>query len=230
MIISHKYKFIFIKTRKTAGTSIEVFLSNLCGEEDVFTPIFPSVDSHVSRNFEGFWNVIQDIAVNSRKKEYKNSLIFKHWIKRQKFFNHIPAYLVKSRVSKNVWNSYYKFCVERNPWDKTYSQYNDYKNRLGGELSTYDYFKNYNCSDFFMYTEKGNLIVDEVLDFENLSNDLSRVFNKLGIPFSGDLGVKAKGYDYIKKLNYKDVFNKNEISLIDEIFRKEIEFFKYSRK
>jgi len=39
MIISHKHKFIFIKTRKTAGTSIEIFLSQFCGKNDTLTPI-----------------------------------------------------------------------------------------------------------------------------------------------------------------------------------------------
>ena len=39
MIINHKYKFIFIKTRKTAGTSIEIALSQFCDANDVITPI-----------------------------------------------------------------------------------------------------------------------------------------------------------------------------------------------
>ena len=35
MIISHKHQFIFIKTVKTAGTSIEVLLDSICGPDDV---------------------------------------------------------------------------------------------------------------------------------------------------------------------------------------------------
>lgn len=39
MIISHKHKFIFVKTKKTAGTSIETLLASICGEEDIIKEI-----------------------------------------------------------------------------------------------------------------------------------------------------------------------------------------------
>ena len=60
MIISHKYKFIFIKTLKTAGTSLEVYLSSICGEKDIFTPIFPKIKEHQSRNFRPFFNPFRE--------------------------------------------------------------------------------------------------------------------------------------------------------------------------
>ena len=38
MIISNKYKFIFIKTRKTADTTIEYNLSKYLGNDDIISP------------------------------------------------------------------------------------------------------------------------------------------------------------------------------------------------
>ena len=39
MIVSHKHKFIFIKTKKVAGSSLELALSKFLGEDDVITPL-----------------------------------------------------------------------------------------------------------------------------------------------------------------------------------------------
>ena len=38
MIASFSCRFIFLKTRKTAGTSVELALSPACGPEDIVTP------------------------------------------------------------------------------------------------------------------------------------------------------------------------------------------------
>ena len=39
MIISHKHKFIFIKTFKVSGTSMEIALSRYTGKKDILTPL-----------------------------------------------------------------------------------------------------------------------------------------------------------------------------------------------
>lgn len=39
MLLSHKYKFIFIKTKKTSGTAFETVFSKYLGEDDIITPV-----------------------------------------------------------------------------------------------------------------------------------------------------------------------------------------------
>ena len=39
MIISHSRKFIFVKTYKTAGSSLEIALSKYCAKGDILTPL-----------------------------------------------------------------------------------------------------------------------------------------------------------------------------------------------
>jgi hypothetical protein len=228
MIISHKYKFIFIKTRKTAGTSIEVYLSQYCGIEDVLTPIFPYVEPHAPRNYRGIWNPIREIKSNHGK----NSLwTLKQLIKRRKYYNHIPARILKSRIPKYIWNNYYKFTFERNPWDKALSNYFGYINRTGYNIS-FDNFLNkgkLSCYNFPLYFDDQNnhLMVDEILYYEDIENELSRVFNFLGIPFNGSLNVYAKSEYRVDRKNYREVFTNNQKKIIDDLFYKEINFHKY---
>jgi hypothetical protein len=39
MLLNHKYKFIFLRTGKTAGTSMQLFLSQFCGDKDIISPV-----------------------------------------------------------------------------------------------------------------------------------------------------------------------------------------------
>ena len=52
MIISHTHKYIFIKSLKTAGTSVEAALSKHCGENDMVTPLG---DYWFNRDEKGAW-------------------------------------------------------------------------------------------------------------------------------------------------------------------------------
>ena len=50
MIISHSKKFIFLRTIKTASSSIEIFLSQFCDKNDVLTELFKDEEKFKKKN------------------------------------------------------------------------------------------------------------------------------------------------------------------------------------
>jgi len=227
MILSRKYRFIFIKTAKTAGTSIEVFLSKHCGPQDIVTPIVPSVEGHQPRNYEGFINPIPEIL--ERPGKLFSSL--RHTMMScTKFYNHMPAREVKNRVPTKVWNGYFKFCVERNPWDKVLSHYYMHAAREGGALSLDEYLARGRFPlNYFRYTDRSGekLIVDRLVRYESLLTELPEVFASLNIPFGGTLGVTAKSDYRADRRPYQEAFNDEQRRLIEKAFAKEIELHRY---
>lgn len=177
MIISHKHKFIFVKTRKTAGTSIEVTLSKYCGPNDVVTEINPPEAGHEPRNF---W-IDQDRGV--------------------KFYNHMPATEIRALVGDETWNSYYKFCVERHPYLKTISLFHMHRHHAAGNKAQYTFerwLRPENVpSDFFMYADANDkLMVDRVIRFKDLKGGFAQVCEHLGLPCR-EIEARAKA-DYEK--------------------------------
>jgi len=227
MIISHKYKFIFIKTLKTAGTSIEVYLSQYCGADDVITPVEPPEQDHSPQNHTGFWNPLKDIRVAnerwSRKKVISNFLSYR------KYYNHIPAEFIKNRLNPKIWNSYYKFCVERNPWDKSLSYYN----MLTSMGHNYQNFQEYLdngplCHNLRYYADQSdNVLVDRVLYYESLNEELEKLFGELGIPFNGQLSVRAKSDTRKVVGNYQSSFSELQAIQVSKLFKQEIDLHKY---
>jgi len=228
MIISHKYKFIFIKTRKTAGTSLEVFLSGLCDSDDIVTPIYPHVEPHRARNHKGFWNPIPDIMRTRSIKELAQ--VGRNVLMGDKFYNHIDGSLVKSRIDESVWNSYFKFCIERNPWDKTLSHFHMIKDRTNSELSLDQYLaSSENCLNYHLYTDRSlNVLVDKVIKYEKINDELGNIFEKLQVPFDGSLGVKAKSGHRKDKRDYREILSISQKNIITEKFRAEIELHGYT--
>lgn len=224
MIISHKHKFIFIKTRKTAGTSIEISLSRYCGPEDVLTPLWPPEDEQARRRFgkrdQNWWKPVPEwSAVDVRRLLKKRK-----WPR--SFWNHIPAWKVRQCVGAEIWDSYFKFCFERNPWEKTLSYY-FHKGQLDHD-SLDDFlrrgeFKQYN---YPLYSASGEVIVDRVCRFETLAEDLADVCDRIGLDFDGWL-PKAKSKARGDRRPYWKILTEKQMDLIQERLAEEVELLDY---
>lgn len=206
MLISHKYKFIFIKTKKTAGTSIELDLSRLMGQNDIVTKIAPVELGHTPRNY-----ILKGI----------------------KMYNHMPALEIKEVIGSEIFNNYFKFCVEREPVDKCIShfsmlKYSAYHNKGNENLSWETYINEKKFPlDHEKYTDnKGKLIVNKIIKYENLNKDLFYITDKLGIPFKHITTFAKSGYRE-KNLSVDNVTLKHK-KIIYDFFQPSLTYTKYS--
>lgn len=229
MIISHKYKFIFVRTRKTAGTSTEIALSNNLGPGDIVTPI---AEEHIRASL-GFGR-----PRNYRKPWHRYSLkdIYVFYKLRHpvwNFWNHIGAKQIRERVGEDIWHSYYKFALERNPWDKVASQYYHYMRKPERNLSFRDYVvdgRAYNGSDFDLYCIDGRVAVDKVILYDRLNEGLEDVRRVLGLEATIDISnIHAKGNRRSEHAgDYRDLYDDETRRLIEIYYAREIALFGFS--
>ena len=93
MILSKKYKFIFIKSKKVAGTSVEVLLSNHLCDDDIVTPVstlgFFNDIRRVEKDHEEDWRNKTKPARNYKGNFYEEYLL---WLRQ--FQNYLRRYFI----------------------------------------------------------------------------------------------------------------------------------------
>jgi hypothetical protein len=164
-LISFEKQLIFVKTTKTAGTSIEVDLSQCLEPGAVVTPIFPEVAGHVARNH----HVIGD---------------------ERGFFNHMSAGRIRNLLGEQNFSCFTKFCVEREPVSKCISHFHmlhnspDHRQAWAADWDTYCEAARFPI-DTAKYSEnlggKQHLIVDHVLRYDRLDQELPMLLADHGI-------------------------------------------------
>jgi hypothetical protein len=232
VILSHQHRFIFIKTYKTASTSIEVFLSQHCGDDDVVTPIAPPVPPHRPRHWQGRFSPWPELVALPRFRLRDTLRAFYQCARGIKYYNHMAAYVLRARIQDEQWRHYYKFCVERNPWDKTLSHFHYLRETKGDGGLTLDsylaqgrYPLNY---PLYLDPAAGNgLLVDRVIRYEHLHADLAEVMDRLGIPFDGSLAIRAKGQLRRDRRPYQEVYTEEQRAVVEKAFDREIRLHGY---
>jgi hypothetical protein len=213
MIISHEHQFIFIKTKKTAGTSIEIALSKICGDEDIITPILPEDESiRTALGYRGPQNYI-----------FSGS---------QLFYNHIPACDIHALVGDDVWNTYFTFCFERNPWDKVISWY-FFRHQTEPRPSISEFIRSAetgsfgNPGGFDLYSISGHIAVDRVCLYEHINEEIEYIQNLLNLPDIPALPT-AKSRFRRDRRSYREVLGNEDRSAVERLFAREIAHFGYA--
>lgn len=230
MVLSHKYKFIFIKTRKTAGSSIQIYLSHLCGADDVLSPIDRPEQPYEARNFRGLYNPLPELA--ERKSLAQALKTLGRFVTLKKFQSHIKAREARDRIPREIWDSYYKFTVERNPWDKVLSHYHFVRQRYKKYDKNISFNEYLNVAElpynYTKYTDtNGKIIVDRVIRYERLNEELGEVFGMLGVPFEGSLGATEKSHYRQDRRPYQEVYTPEWRAAVDRLFKPEIDLLGY---
>ena len=225
MIISHSHRFIFVKSLKTAGTSIEAALSNCCDGNDVVTPLG---NYEFNRDETGVW-------VHKSMNEGT-------------YHQHDDAHTIRDSLPPETWSGYFKFSITRNPWDRALSYFFWDKRqdsslippkRLYHNLGVpYDDFtpvkkkftefiksRTLENNDRFYVTD-GQLCVDFVIRYEHLDDDCRKACARAGL---STLQIpRLKTSIRKNKRHYTEYFDDETRDIVAELHCNDIQLFNYT--
>lgn len=221
MIISHKHRFVFVKTTKTAGTSVEIALSRHCGPEDVLSKLIPK-DEAIRLAKTGRTAQNDKVVL----KDGSSSVIV----------NHNRARKAARYLGPRRYQDYFSFAFERNPFDRVVSAYfyiRENRQKKGRDVSQFSFdtmvrdarlITELRAGGWHLYTENDIFVVDRIYRFEELDASLADIYNRLGI-------VDANPLPHTKKTNrerdYRQYYTAETRAIIEQRFASELEYFDY---
>ena len=230
MILSHRHRFIFIKTSKTAGTSIEISLSRHCGPRDVVTPV-TRTDERLRARCGG--RGPQNFRVPITQLSPMDLLRTLRGAERPlRFWNHISAREVRDLVGMRTWGRYFTFCVARNPWDRVMSAYYWRTRSTANKPSLTEFLNEKELSllrerGYENYSMDGRVIVDKVVIFDDLQDELDAIARNLGLCDRLVL-PSAKSGLRDETVSRREFFDPETKEIVRSYFAEEIELFGFS--
>lgn len=232
MIISHRHRFIFLKTRKTAGTSVELFLRQFCGPDDVITRdavaderLAASLDLPVAQNHG------EELVPpwRWRRRDLWWARRNRAWPRHFAFRSHQPASALVHLVDPEVWETYRKITVVRDPWEVAVSMYHWRRSnhRPGTTLDlSMDAAVERSGLNWRTYTIDDVPVVDHVVRHERLVDDLEQLCGTLGLVPTVPL-PRAKATSRPPDQPAHRVLTLDQARRVAELAAPEIELFGY---
>lgn len=221
MLISHRKKFIYTKTVKTAGTSVEVFFERYCVPEGPYTPTHATPVK------------ISEAGIIGLRGSRKNEVVPPEW------YNHMGAAAIKNKLSSHIWDNYFKFCVIRNPFDRLISLF-WFNNRKQGE-KTFDHLSADTIIGLFrkwlltskintsrsMYLIDNEVCMDFFIRYEHLQKDIEKVCTILKIDYQEDQLPFLKKSSRVA-IPIASYYDQACIDVVEQIHGFELDYFNYT--
>ncbi|HVT34254.1 MAG TPA: hypothetical protein VHE37_01620 [Nevskiaceae bacterium] len=191
MIASYLHNFIFVKTKKTAGTSAEIVMSPWVGPADVVTPMDPR-DEILRADFGG---KPQNFGRNRKAERNYMKVILGEDVAAiramrlsspNRFREHMPARLIREELP-DLWKVAYKFTIERHPYDKILSRAwmairRRQRDQAGELLSEKidEVIERGLALNYPMYMAKDKVLVDRIMPYEQMWKEVAALAQRLG--------------------------------------------------
>lgn len=214
MLLSHKYRFLFVHIAKTGGTSVRAALSSLRWRDPYYYLSWPA---HKISGFTG----------------HKLGL---------KFPRHAHVIAAKEMLPADYYNSLYKFAFVRNPWDLQVSSFhhilrerpqymngitdfNEFMRYKFDPARPYQYHIDTSLSlqSDYVVDLHGNLIVDFIGRNEQIEDDFLHVCRHLGLPLQNLPGKRVS----TRAKDYRAYYDSHSVDLVSQHFAADIALFNY---
>ena len=215
MLLSHKYKFLFVHIAKTGGTSVRASLNKLRWHDPMYYLTWPA---------------------------HKVSGLAGHTLG-LKFPRHAHIIAASEMLPEEFFNSLFKFAFVRNPWDLQVSSFHHIKRERPHAMNGIEDFNAFMRWKFdpdrpyqyhvdtslsfqsdYLVDLHGNQLTDFVGRYENIQNDFEFVCKKIGVNLA--LPHKRKATDRSK--DYRSYYDAESVDLVANHFSKDIEMLSYS--
>lgn len=222
MLVSHSYKFIYTKTRKTAGSSVESYFEPFCMPDGEWS----------QRHFRPEY--VSDTGIIGVRGKAAGGGEACWW-------NHMPAGLIRRHLGEHTWRSYFKFCVIRNPFEKAISAfyYEKLLDHRGGKRREVqwtdrdpDLFEQWlECwhapMDRNTFCIEGKFALDDVIRHEALTSDMERICQRLTIPWKPERLPAFKRGIRPQEATAQRLYTWRARQLVREVYRFELQYFGY---
>ena len=240
VLVSHRYKFIYLKNYKVAGTSVESFFGQFCVDPNEPYSFQDKCDGYESSygiiscrrvQFKPDEQTIQPIDVlqkwNKLVRRYMNN---KRLNQEEEivWFNHKKAFHIKQDIGDDIFDSYFKFCAVRNPYDVVVSSYYWMKSETDFKTYCKNYIIDYCNNDWSRMCIDGTPICNAYIRYENLKEDVAKICQTLGITDYNldDLPNHKSGIR--PKKHYREYYDDETREIVYNLYKDIFDMFGYT--